>query len=182
MDRCAERYRRFLDGDENAAGEIMNELFFGLVFFIDRYVHDVHAAEDIAMDVMADLFSRKRRYDQRASLKTYVYMLGKSRALDHLRRGRMLKSCPIDDAEGEAERGELEERVLAGERKRAVSAALFKLPADMRAAVHLVYFEGMTYAEAAKVMKKSVKQVDNLLFRAKKELYALLGEEGRELI
>lgn len=48
MDNGASSYRRFLEGDESAFDEIMKELFDGLVFFIDRYVHDIHAAEDIA--------------------------------------------------------------------------------------------------------------------------------------
>ena len=47
MDNGASSYRRFLEGDESAFDEIMKELFDGLVFFIDRYVHDIHAAEDI---------------------------------------------------------------------------------------------------------------------------------------
>ena len=45
MDNGASSYRRFLEGDESAFDEIMKELFDGLVFFIDRYVHDIHAAE-----------------------------------------------------------------------------------------------------------------------------------------
>ena len=40
----------------------------------------------------------------------------------------------------------------------------------------------MTYEEAAKVMEKSRKQVDNLLYRAKKELRVLLREEGEPLL
>ena len=76
----------------------------------------------------------------------------------------------------------LEETVLADQRKRTVNAALEKLPAEMAAAVHLVYFEEMTYAQAAKVMKKSPKQVDNLLYRAKKELRIILGEDGEQLL
>ena len=40
----------------------------------------------------------------------------------------------------------------------------------------------MTYAGAAKVMKKSPKQVDNLLYRAKKELRIIMGEEGEQLL
>ena len=45
-------------------------------------------------------------------------------------------------------------------------------------------FEGeeMTYAEAARVMGKKSKQVDNLLYRAKRELQSILGEEGMELL
>ena len=44
MDNGACSYRRFLDGDESAFDDIMEELFRSLVFFIDRYVHDIHAA------------------------------------------------------------------------------------------------------------------------------------------
>lgn len=40
----------------------------------------------------------------------------------------------------------------------------------------------MTYDEAARVMKKSRKQVDNLLYRAKKELRIILGEDGELLL
>ena len=72
--------------------------------------------------------------------------------------------------------------VLADEKKRAINSAVSKLSADMREAVHLVYFEDMTYEQAAKVMKKSCKQVDNLLYRAKKELRIILGEDGEQLL
>ena len=55
MDNGASSYRRFLDGDESAFNEIMEELFRSLVFFINGYVHDIHAAEDIAIDAFSDL-------------------------------------------------------------------------------------------------------------------------------
>ena len=42
MDAAANSYRRFLDGDESAFEEIMQELFCGLVFFINGFVHDPH--------------------------------------------------------------------------------------------------------------------------------------------
>ena len=61
MDNGASSYRRFLDGDESAFNEIMNDLFRGLVFFIDRYVHDTHAAEDIAIDTFSDLVVHKHK-------------------------------------------------------------------------------------------------------------------------
>ena len=75
-----------------------------------------------------------------------------------------------------------EELVLTDERRRAVNAAIAALPEDMRTVVHLVYFEDMTYREAAAVMKKSPKQVDNLLYRAKRELSAMLGKDGTQLL
>ena len=53
-----------------------------------------------------------------------------------------------------------------------------QLPEEMATAVHLVYFEDMSYEDAAKVMKKTKKQVDNLLYRAKGALRATLGKES----
>ena len=182
-DRGSRCYRRWLEGDESAAGEIMEELFFGLVYFVDSFVRDVHAAEDIAMDVISDLFVHRHRYDFRVSLKTYLYMRGKSRAIDHLRHRKALRIEPLDGAEDSAcERDELEERLLVSERQRAVREAVDKLPKDMREAVWLVYFESLSYSEAARVMGVKPKQIDNLLYRAKKELRSILGEEARDLL
>mgnify|MGYP002552090233 FL=1 len=182
MDNGASSYRRFLEGDESAFDEIMKELFDGLVFFIDRYVHDIHAAEDIAIDAFSDLVVNKHRYNFKVTLKTYVFMLGRSRALDYIKHRKVLSFVELSEAEGVEDEKTLEELVLADERKRAVHAAISKLPEDMRVVIHLIYFEDMTYDEAAKVMKKNRKQVDNLLYRAKKELRIILGEDGELLL
>ena len=178
MDNGASSYRRFLNGDEAAFDDLMEELFRGLVFFIDRYVHDTHAAEDIAIDAFSDLVVHRHRYNFKVSLKTYLFMVGRSRALDYIRHRKIIDFSELSEAEGVSDEQSLEETVLADERKRTVNAALAKLPEDMRVAVHLIYFEEMTYEEAAKVMKKNRKQVDNLLYRAKKELRIILGEDG----
>ena len=85
MDNGASSYRRFLDGDESAFNDIMKELFHGLVFFIDRYVHDTHAAEDIAIDTFSDLIVHKHRYNFKVTLKTYLYMIGRTHAIDYIK-------------------------------------------------------------------------------------------------
>ena len=183
MDNCAQNYIRFKNGVEGAFHEIMNELFHSLVFFINRYVRDVHTAEDIAIDTFSDLVVHKNRYNFKVSLKTYLFMVGRSRALDYLRRNKKVSVVSISEvAETCDDEALLEEKVLADERKRAVNDAIGQLPQDMRDTVHLVYFEGLSYDEAAKVMKKNRKQVDNLLQRAKKELREILGEEGKLLL
>ena len=180
MDNGACSYRRFLDGDEGAFDDIMKELFDNLVFFIDRYVHDVHAAEDIAIDAFADLVVHKHRYNFKVTLKTYVFMLGRSRALNYIKHRKVIDFVELEKADV-PEQKTLEDTVLADEQKRRVNVALLALPEDMRVAVHLVYFEELSYDEAAKVMKKSRKQVDNLLYRAKKELRIILGKDGERL-
>lgn len=182
MDSGAVSYRRFLDGDKDAFDDIIKELFHNLVFFIDRYVQDVHASEDIAIDTFSELIVHKNRYNFKVSLKTYLFMIGRSRALDYVRRRRIINFSGLSEAENLEDGKVLEEEILSSERKRILSAALSKLPDDMRAAIHLVYFEDMTYGDAAKIMKKSRKQIDNLLYRGKKELRIILGEDGELLL
>ena len=183
MDNGACSYRRFLDGDEHAFDEIVESLFRGLVFFVDRIVHDTHAAEDIAMDTLADLIVYRHRYNFKVSLKTYVYMVGRHRALDYLRRRRARPEVSLDETDEIPDDGETpEESALNRERRRILDAALADMREDMREVIHLIYFENMTYDEAATVMKKNRKQIDNLLYRAKKELRDKLGEEGERLL
>ena len=183
MGNGARSYRRFLDGDESAFDEIMKELFDNLVFFIDRYVHDIHAAEDIAIDAFSDLIVNKHRYNFKVTLKTYLFMLGRSRALNYIKHRKVIDFVELTEAEkASSEQETLEEIVLADERKRVVNNALNSLPDDMRVVIHLIYFEDLSYDEAAKVMKKNRKQVDNLLYRAKKELRIILGKDGELLL
>ena len=183
MDNGASSYRRFLNGDESAFDEIMKELFDNLVFFIDRYVHDIHAAEDIAIDAFSDLVVNKHRYNFKVKLKTYLFMLGRSRALNYIKHRKVINFVELTEADNiSAEQVTLEEIILEDERKRIVNNALNSLTDDMRVVVHLIYFEDLTYDEAAKVMKKNRKQVDNLLYRAKKERRIILGKDGELLL
>ena len=183
MDNGASSYRRFLNGDESAFDDVMKELFDNLVFFVDRYVHDIHAAEDIAIDAFSDLVVNKHRYNFKVTLKTYLFMLGRSRALNYIKRRKVINFVELTEADNiSAEQVTLEEIILEDERKRIVNNALNSLPDDMRVVEHLIYFEDLTYDEAAKVMKKNRKQVDNLLYRAKKELRIILGKDGELLL
>lgn len=182
MDTCASSYRRYLHGDEEAFDEIVKELFDPLVFFIDRYVHDTAAAEDIAIDAFTELIVHKHRYNFKVTLKTYLFMIGRSRALNNLKQRSWRKELPLEEADQIADRQTLEEQFITTQRSRALHRAMDQLPEQMRTAVHLVYFTGLSYEETAKVMKKTRKQVDNLLYRAKANLRTILEKEGAYIL
>ena len=183
MDNGASSYRRYLNGDEEAFREIVQEYFDNLVFFIDQYVHDYSAAEDIALDAFTQLIVNKHRYNFKVSLKTYLFMIGRSRALDYIKHKSKINIVGLSEASELAAVGpSLEEMILADERKCTVNAALKQLNDDLRVVVHLIYFEDLTCDEAARIMKKNRKQVYNLLYRAKNALRTILGEEGELLL
>ena len=83
-----------------------------------------------------------------------------------------------EEAERIAEVTGLEETVLDSEEKRQLNQAMNRIPEDYRMALHLVYFEELSYEEAGKVMKKNRKQVENLVYRGKNAARAILEKEG----
>ena len=170
-------YKRFVSGDDEAFDEIIETYRTGLTFFIDRIVRDTLVAEDISVDVFTYVLTHPTSYNRRASLKTYLYMLGRSRALDHLRRQKRTHVLTLDKISDLADRQSLEQTVLKNEENRKLYTALEALPSEMQNAVYLVYFEELSYKETAHVLKITPKKVDNLLYRAKEKLRELL-EQG----
>ena len=183
MDNGESSYRRFLEGDESAFDEIVDSLFYSLIYFVNGYLHDYQTAEDVAIDVFSDIYANKKRYNFSVSLKTYVFMIGKSKALNHLKRRKLISTVDFSEARDLSDDGlRLEEIVLDDERRRIVRSALERLPGDWQTAVHLIFFENMSCEEAARVMNKSKKQVYNMTARAKVRLREILGEEGKYLL
>lgn len=183
MDKGADSYRRFLDCEESAFDELIENYYEMLARFINGYVKDYAVAEDIAVDVYTYIIIHKHKYNFKTSFKTYLFMIGRSRALDYLKRSKKLKTVDFSDIENEiSESAVPEDIVFADERREIVSNYLNKLPTDMREVLRLVYFEGLSYEETAAIMKKSRKQVDNLLYRSKEKLRSAMGKEGELLL
>lgn len=183
MDNGASSYRRYLNGDESAFAEIVKEYFDSLVFFVERYVKDYGIAEDIALDAFTQLVVHKHRYNFSVSLKTYLFMIGRSRALDYIKHRNKFQMTELNEAMGvPSEEPPLEDMLLTDARKKAIHYALEQLDEEMRLVLHLIYFEELTADEVGKVLKKNRKQIYNLLYRGKNALRTILGEEGEQLL
>ena len=182
MDNGASSYRRFLAGDEAAFDELLDLYKDSLIFFLCRYVGCVAIAEEIAADTFALLITKPDKYDESVSLKTFLFTVGRNRALDYLRRQNRWRILPLEEAVElpDSTEDDPERLFLTKERDRALHRALSRLKADYRMALHLVYFENMSYEEAGRVLGKSRKQIENLVYRGKNVLRADL--ELREYI
>lgn len=179
MDNGESSYRRFLNGDERAFSEIIELHKDNLIFFINRYVRNIAVAEELAEDVFAELLIHKRRYNFKTSLKTYIFTIGRNKAVSYVRKCVRHPECAYEYIENESDRRSLEDEFIQKERERELHKALDKLNEDYRTVLHLIYFEEMSYANAAKVMKKNTKQIENLVYRAKNTLKKELEKEAK---
>ena len=178
MDNGTASYRRFVDGDRDAFGEIVDLYRESLIFFIHRYVNDMDTAEDLAEDVFVELIVHPERFGEKSSLKTYVFAIARNKAIDWVRRHSRMRLAPMETAETHADLLSLEQKILDNEEKRQLAEAMDALKAEYRIALHLVYFEGLSYEETGKIMKKGRKQVENYVYRGKRALREILEERG----
>lgn len=183
MDEGKRLYEAFLRGDKEAFAELVETLAEPLLLFINSYVHDYHLAEDLMEDCFADLLVKRPAFNGKARFKSFLFQIGKFKALNHLRRSRHFLWLSTDDEEKPLvlkEEAAVLPELIADESRRELYRAVNRLPENYRQAIYLVYFEDLSYEEAAAVMGKSKKQIDNYLYRAKDKLAEALGKEGRE--
>ena len=88
MGNDADRYRRFLDGDDNGLREIIDIYYNGLTLYINGIVRNVSETEDIVQDTFVKLAVKKPRFSGKSEFKTWLYAIARNSALNYLRRHR----------------------------------------------------------------------------------------------
>ena len=179
MDNGASSYRRFLDGDDSALAELVGEYKDGLILYLNGYVNNIFVAEELAEDTFFRLITRRPGFSGRSSFKSWLYAIGRNVAVDHIRRDSRLACTPIGDMErylGEVE--SLERSYIKEEQNIMLHKALSALTPDYQNVLWLVYFEGFSNRETAMILKKSSRQIKNLLYRGKQSLKSKLEKEG----
>ena len=130
-----------------------------------RYVGDAAEAEDLAQNAFLKLLDAAPRYKVTAKFRTYFFRILTRLCMDHGRKKRpiLIEVLPdlADDSPSPSQQESQAERDIL------IQTALKALPADYRMAVVLRYFEGLSGAEMAAAMGRSVKAVERLLARAK---------------
>lgn len=171
-----ELYRRYLDGDETGLSQLMEKYGDALTLYIDGYLNDIHEAEDLMIEVFSYLLTRRPRIRD-GGLRAYLYKAARHMALRHKNRRRAVFSLEslIEEPEGTAR---IEEMMKSRELSRILHFCMDRLHADYREALYLTYFEDLSYAEAAEVMGKNIKQITNIIYRGKQGLRELLKKEG----
>ena len=171
-----ELYRQYLHGGEAGLEALMKKYGDLLTLYINGYLHDVHEAEDLMIEVFSYLFTKKPRIRD-GGFKAYLYKAARHMALRHKSRRRLFFN--LDDLTEEPDGQTLVDEVIrTKERDQILHFCMDELNPDYREALYLTYFEGMSYLQTAEVMGKSVKQITNMVYRGKERLRGLLEREG----
>ena len=179
MDNGASSYRRFLEGDDDGIVEIIKDYKDGLMLYLNSFVQNIHIAEDLTEDTFVKLIARRPRFSGKSTFKTWLYAIGRNVALDFLRKSVKLPTVSAEEAMAlMADEEDVARQYIRLERKLQVHSAMKRLNKEYRQVLWLVFFEEFQNVQAASIMGKSKKQMENLVYRAKLSLKSELEKEG----
>ena len=179
MDIGAVNYRRFLRGDDDAFIEIIRLYKDGLILYLESFTHNLDTAEDLMEDTFVKIITKKPDYRPNASFKTWLFAIAGNVARDWCRKQSKRKTISIDDVASDMRSSDtLEQQYLCEEQQIQLYRALRQIRADYAQVLYLVYIEEFKNHQVAAVMKKSNRQVENLLYRAKQALRSELKKDG----
>ncbi|MCR4795993.1 MAG: RNA polymerase sigma factor [Ruminococcus sp.] len=158
--------------------ELIREYKDGLSLYINSMVRNICEAEELMEEVFVELIMKKPKYSGKSSFKTWLYAIGRNITYDYLRKRSKNYDLPIDELYDVSDEENLEKSYIQQEQNIALYRALGNVNTDYGQALHLVYIEGLSIKEAAQVMKKTKKQVENLVCRGKKAMRVQLEKEG----
>lgn len=173
-------YSRFLSGDRDAIDDVIKDYKDGLIYYIYSIIGDMELSEEAAIDVFIKLYVDKPVFKGGSAFKTWLYTIGRNKAYDILRKRSKSSDLSLDDAYSLSSEENIEQNYIQQEEDSMLRRTVSRLKPEYRQILCLIYFENFDNSEAAKIMKKSSKQIRDLLYRAKNALKRELEKEGAE--
>ena len=171
-----ELLRRIQAGDEGAYDAAFRLWYAPLVRVAAALLKDFDAAEEVAQDVMVELWRRRHVLDAGISLRAYLLRSVRNRALNHLRHARVRRDTAQDVEALYDEPVGSDAPVVAGELAEALRVALDELPPRCREVFQLSRVAGLKYAEIAAALGISQKTVEAQIGKALRILRTRLAQ------
>ncbi len=184
--QLVERVQR---GDKRAFDLLVLKYQHKILGLVVRFVHDPQEAQDVAQEAFIKAYRALANFRGDSAFYTWLYRIAVNTAKNHLvARGRRPPDSDVDAGDAEFFEGDHalkdietpERALLRDEIEATVHRTIAQLPEDLRRALTLREFEGLSYEEIATAMQCPVGTVRSRIFRAReaidKALQPLLGE------
>jgi len=170
---------RVQQGDKKAFDMLVIKYQHKIIQLVNRYVKDPSESQDVAQEAFIKAYRALGSFRGDSAFYTWLYRIAINTAKNHLvARSRRSAQYEVDihDAEQIENAPQLHgmetpEGLLANEEIiTALKSAIDNLPEEMRMAITLREFEGMSYEEIATAMDCPVGTVRSRIFRAREAI------------
>lgn len=178
-DTDKELVRRVQKGDKLAFDLLFSRYQHKIVNLVGRYLRNPEDVEDVAQEAFIKAFRALPRFRGESAFYTWLYRIAINTAKNHLvARARRPPAVDVDLEDAEFMDGadllresENPESALArDELAAAIDEAISALPEDLRSAVTLREFDGLSYEQIAVIMDCPVGTVRSRIFRAREAI------------
>ena len=189
--------RRAKRGDYRAFDLLVLKYQSKVISLARKFIQDTHLAEDIAQEAFVKAYKSLKSFREESAFYTWLYRITVNTAKNYLKSKKRRKeysesevftaidieNLDIFDIPGE---GSPEEILIANNLRDVILESLSNLPEDIRTAVSLREFEGLTYEEISKVIGCPIGTVRSRIFRGREEIQdkiaPLLSHKKKESI
>lgn len=179
---------RVQKGDSRAFDLLVLKYQHKIFALIGRYVRDADEVQDVAQEAFIKAYRALPRFRGDSAFYTWLYRIAINTAKNYLvSRSRRPPGSDIEleDAEYLENGGSLREienpenALFGAELKAVVEDAISALPEDLRTAITLREFEGLSYEDIADIMGCPIGTVRSRIFRARETIDGLVGQQMR---
>ncbi len=169
---------RIANKDRAAFEELYREYGPRVFRFAVRMIHDETKAEEVANDVMVEVWKSAGKFQGRSAPSTWIFSIARHRALNAIRR----KTIPTTNLDDSPEPQDDSEDPMAATDQSTTSnllrTAIGQLSREHREVVELTFFQGLNYKEIAKIVECPEGTVKTRMYHAKKQLGPMLTALG----
>lgn len=161
--------------DESAMSEIYSRHAGPLTGFAKRCLAHEADADDIVHETMMEVWRRPERFEGRSSLKSWMFAIARFKSYDRNRKSGRTVLSDMEDTRV-CEDALPSDALAASQDASRVRAAMNTLSEPHRRALHLSFFEDMTYKEIAEVEGCPVGTIKTRILHAKRKMITVLGQ------
>jgi RNA polymerase sigma-70 factor, ECF subfamily len=166
--------------DRLAFTELVRRYERELYSYLRRYLGDASMAEDVFQSTFLQVHLKGSQFEKGRKFRPWLYTIATNQAIDAQRRNKRHRSVSLDRdtrRDGADDLGSLiellvskepapEARAETSQQRQWVRQAVDELPEPYKAAVNLVYYQGLMYREAADILDIPVGTVKSRLHTA----------------
>lgn len=175
---------RLTQGDEAAYALVFRTWYAPLVRFVEALLRQRDEAEEVAQEVMLELWNRRAQLDPERPVQAWLFRAARNRALNVVRHRKVVQQSEPVVAALTGDTAPSDAAAVEHELDAALHEAIAELPPRCREVFLLSRSEGLRNAEIADQLGISVKAVEGQIGRALRGLRERLRPwlpPGREL-
>jgi len=179
--------RRVKKGEYSAFDLLVLKYQSRVIAISTKYVKDIQLAEDIAQESFFKAYKSIDSFREESAFYTWLYRITANTAINYLsskKRKSELLEADISNREGESidifdiPGGESPEDILnANSLREDIFKNMSNLPEEIRTAVTLREFEGLSYEEIAEILGCPLGTVRSRIFRGRELLQQTISEQ-----